>query len=197
MAQRQYQYDVDYRDTLVVDGMNVRFRLLTPEDAALLKDGFAHLSAKSRRSRFLGGKQRLSDKEVEYLTNLDNENHLAIAAVEVISGGQERGLGVARFVRFPRSPDRAEVAVTVIDEAQHHGLGGQLCRRLFAAARERGIRTLHFEILAGNAPMVSLLHELVPAARQNVECGVISAEVPIAEELDRPGDSASPVSDRR
>ena len=63
--------------------------------AALLTDGFARLSARSRRSRFFTGKVRLSEAEVRYLTNVDHHDHEALGAVS----RDGRGVGVARYVR--------------------------------------------------------------------------------------------------
>jgi GNAT superfamily N-acetyltransferase len=104
------------------DGSWVAIRPVRPEDGPLLTDGFARLSARSRRSRFFTGKVRLSEAEVRYLTNIDHHDHEALGAVS----RDGRGVGVARYIRDRDETASAEVAVTVVDEWQGRGLGGKL-----------------------------------------------------------------------
>src|SRR5216683_930913 len=104
------------------DGSWVAIRPVRPEDGPLLTDGFARLSARSRRSRFFTGKVRLSEAEVRYLTNIDHHDHEALCAVS----RDGRGVGVARYIRDRDETASAEVAVTVVDEWQGRGLGGKL-----------------------------------------------------------------------
>src|SRR3954464_6303165 len=91
----------------------VRIRPIRIEDQALLSDGFARLSAQSRRLRFFVSKKRLTSAELRYLTDVDHHNHEALVAVRRFGG---RGIAVARFIRDPRDRDAAELAVTVADE---------------------------------------------------------------------------------
>jgi RimJ/RimL family protein N-acetyltransferase len=182
MGNGSYRFDADYREELVLDdGTRVLLRLLRPDDAHLLAEGFSNLSPESRRSRFFSAKQELTQKELDYFTHPDNHSHVAIAAVEMVDSTEKRGLGVARFVRFSDRPEVADVAVTVIDELQHHGLGTALCTRLIEAAKERGLERLHFEILATNRPMIALLHDLSSGVKERVEGGVVTAEIELAD----------------
>ena len=56
--------------------------------------------------------------------------------------------------------ERPDVAVTVLDDWQGHGLGTALMRRLIEAARERGIRTMVSLDFAENQEMAHLAHHL-------------------------------------
>lgn len=145
------------------DGRNVELRLLRKDDGAGLRDAFAHLSPQTRYQRFHGVRNELTAADLRYLTELDGVHHFALVAVDEVTG---EGLGVARFVEL--APGIAEPAVTVVDSAQGQGLGRLLLDRLVAAARERGIRHLRFEVLAENQAMRTLLQELAPNA--TVEC---------------------------
>lgn len=130
------------------DGSEVRIARITPRDAPLIADGFERLSAESRRLRFLTSKPNLTSAELRYLTEVDGHRHEALGAVDPLSG---HGVAVARFVRDPDDPSRAEVAVTVADEWQHRGLGTLMLERLSDRAREEGIT--HFTALvAGDNP---------------------------------------------
>jgi RimJ/RimL family protein N-acetyltransferase len=126
-------------DVLVAlkDGSTVLIRPVHRDDVALLEEGFSRLSAESRRLRFLTDKPKLSKAELEYFTHVDHHDHEAIGARDALDG---RGLGIARFIRDPESPEVAEVAVAVVDDWQRRGLGTELLSRLFVRAREEGIR---------------------------------------------------------
>src|SRR5215467_10937951 len=95
------------------DGSKVVIRQVQPADAPLLADGFARLSDRSRRMRFLARKDQLSGAEVRYFTELDHRDHEALGAVSQADG---RGVGVARYVRDADDPQTAELAITVVDE---------------------------------------------------------------------------------
>lgn len=163
------------RKAALADGRNVELRLVRPEDAPLLAEGFEKLSADSRYRRFHGIRGRLTPEELRYFTELNGENHFALGALDAKSG---EGLGVARFVRVPREPRVAEPAVTVIDSAQKKGLGSLLLKRLAEAAQERGIDSFRCFVLADNKAMLDLLKQLdLPAP--TCEAGVLQFDVPV------------------
>ena len=142
------------------DGTVVTIRHIRPADASELRRGFDALSAASRHARFHGGSSTLSDEALRYLTEVDGHDHVAlVATTQPRSGEPEVGLGVARFVRSEDDPTVAEAAMTVLDAAQHKGLGRILGIALGRAAIERGIERLRGEVLGGNAPVRALLDE--------------------------------------
>lgn len=181
------KYDPSYREPVVLrDGTHAVLRLIRADDSALLAAGFAQLSAESRYRRFLCVKNALSPEEIRYFTTLDNEDHVAIVAVTTDDQGHEHGLGVARFIRLQHAPDTADVAVTVIDRVQHKGLGLLLVQHLIEAARERGLRRLHFDMLASNDPMRALLREIAPDFHPRIQSGMATVEIPLYPDQDEP-----------
>jgi len=161
--------DASYgEDHVLPDGTRLHLRMIRPSDGDALRQGFAELSPASRYRRFLSGTASLSDEAVRYLTECDGVNHVAIVATtDSHDLKSEVGLGVARFIRLPEEPEVAEAAVTVIDRAQGKGIGRLLLQALAEAARERSIRTIRGEVLASNAPMRRLLHELGAGVRSD------------------------------
>ena len=147
---------VPHRITLR-SGQRVLIRAVRPDDAPGLAEAFEQLSETSRYRRFFAVKPRLSEQSLAYFTNVDHHDHEALIAVAPDSG---RLVGVARFIRDPREPDQAEVAVTVIDSWQRRGLGTVLLCELARRAAEEGIRHFTAEILADNRPMLTLAHRL-------------------------------------
>jgi GNAT superfamily N-acetyltransferase len=72
----------------------------------------------------------------------------------------ERGIGVARFVRSKEHPDVAEAAVAVIDDMQQKGVGRALLYELARAAGLRGITKLRADVLHGNTTMRRVLERV-------------------------------------
>ncbi len=172
-------FDEAYSEkTVLKDRTPVTLRLVRPGDKQLLLEAWERLSPESRYRRFLSPKRILTGEELRYLTELDHVDHLAIGAA-LDSGGKTHGLGVARFVRLAGRPDAADVAVTVVDDAQRNGLGRLLLSRLIAAARERGIERFVCDVLATNHAMRALIRSLVPAAAMSFDGPTFRVEMPL------------------
>ena len=138
------------------DGSPVLIRPVQGSDAPLLADGFARLSARSRRMRFLTGKPQLSPAELRYFTEVDHNEHEAIGALSRLDG---RGVGIARYIRSGDDPQAAEIAITVVDEWHRRGLGTELLTRLSDRARQAGIRRFTALADAGNRAVIVLLRK--------------------------------------
>lgn len=122
---------------------------------------------------------------LRYLTNVDGRDHVAIVATTLPdASGREVGLGVARFVRAREDPTLAEVALTVVDSAQHKGLGRILGIAIARAALERGVRRFTGPILRDNLAIRCLLDEMGAKLRTTVdglEFSVEFGEAPLTE----------------
>jgi GNAT superfamily N-acetyltransferase len=136
------------------DGSEVVIRPLLPADRDAYLDTVRRVGEESRRSRFLGPKPSLSEAEIRYFVEVDHHDHEALIAFDALTG---RGLGVARFIRERTDPSAADSAVTVVDAAQGHGLGGVLLARLAERAREEGVERLHADVALDNRPMLEML----------------------------------------
>ena len=163
------------------DQTRVRVRPLLQSDRRELASGFEHLSLEARRLRFFSAPPRLSDADLEYLTNLDYHDHFALAAFAIDEHGQ-LGIGVARYIRDPNHPDHAEVAVTVLDDYQHRGLGTLLLKLLADQARSNGISTFVGHILWDNREILETL-AAAGARIEPEEPGVarVAIEIPAPE----------------
>ena len=139
--------------TVLRDGSTVMVRPVQSSDASLLADGFARLSERSRRLRFLGEKDNLTVAELRYLTCIDHHNHEALGALSP----DGRGIGVARYIRDSEDPSRAEVAVTVVDEWHGRGLGTKLLELLSDRARAEGVDRFTATVASDNMVSSRLL----------------------------------------
>lgn len=139
------------------DGSGVLIRQVHRQDVPLLREGFLRLSTESRRLRFLSDKTHLTEAELRYFTEIDHHDHEAIGALDEATG---RGLGIARYIRSAEEPTEAEVAVTVVDDWQHRGLGTELLRRLNGRAEEEGVLTFTALVDVENEAVVGLMRNL-------------------------------------
>jgi ribosomal protein S18 acetylase RimI-like enzyme len=137
------------------DGSRIQLSPVTADDKTLLADGFARLSPRARYLRFLAPAERLSPGQLAYLSEVDHRDHVAWG---VLDGDQAAAVG--RWVRFAHDPAAADVAVTVLDAYQRRGIGRLLIEVLAVSGRARGVGVLHFDVLAENEAMSSLLRSL-------------------------------------
>ena len=180
---RHYRYDEAYHETVHLnDGQRVHLRLMRPSDKRLLLDGFERLSPSSRYARFMSAKSRLTERELQYLTEVDGVDHFAMGALRRRFVSSDEGVGSARFVRLAEQPDTAEAAVTVLDDFQGQGLGSILLQRLIEAAWEREVRWFRNELLAENAASRKMIEGLSPEVRfSHAGDGAIVATLPVPE----------------
>ncbi|MGC9961733.1 MAG: GNAT family N-acetyltransferase [Acidimicrobiales bacterium] len=140
----------------LADHTRVLVRPVRPTDRHGLAAGYERLSVQARHLRFFTAPSRLSDADLEYLTNLDYKDHFAWAAF-ALDEPDEPGIGIARYIRDPAQPDHAEVAVTVLDDYQRRGLGTLLLRMLADQARRNGITAFVGHILWDNRELLETL----------------------------------------
>jgi acetyltransferase len=181
----------DYSESATLrDGSTVVLRMLTPEDKELLRRGFESWSHESRYARFLSPKERLTEDELDYLCEINQETHFALGAVR-----DGVGLGIARFIRLAPvdgEPVTAEAAIAIADNQQGKGLGKLLFLRLCAAAAERGVERFRCEVLASNHSIQGLIESIAPEHTTHVSAGVVTIDftlpgvaptAPVAEPL--------------
>ena len=142
--------------TKLKDGTTVLIRTVDPCDKQCITDGWVRLSARSRHMRFFSPINNLSEAQLTYLTDVDNVNHVVIAASET-SVADPAGIGLARYIRLGHEPDIAELAISVTDEYQGRGVGTILLDLLIEHAKANNVRILRGYVLKSNKPMIKML----------------------------------------
>lgn len=137
----------------------ITIRELLPSDHRAVAFAFAHLSAKSRYQRYFSPKDELAPRELARLMSVDHWHHEAMIA---FSPSPRTPIGVARYVRLDDF-EAAEVAIEVVDDWQHRGVGTALLAALSERARGAGIRHFHVSMLRGNRGARALLSHFAPA----------------------------------
>jgi GNAT superfamily N-acetyltransferase len=135
------------------DGSRVVIRPLEGADRRALSAAFERLGEESRYRRFLCATPRLTESQLSYLTEVDQHDHVALAAVDATFGSGI--VGVARFVRL--GGPEAEPAIAVVDDCQGRGLGTALIAALVDRSREQGVTRYRATALAHNVPVLRLL----------------------------------------
>jgi RimJ/RimL family protein N-acetyltransferase len=135
------------------DGRSITIRALKPEDRSAMLSAVARVSAQSLYRRFFGPKRGFTETETDFYVNVDFTTHVALVAV-IDEGGKDTIIGAGRYI--VAEPGKAEVAFAIIDEYQGQGIGTALLRHLVVIARERELQQLVAEVLAENAPMLTL-----------------------------------------
>lgn len=140
------------------DRSQVLIRPVTARDAERERAFISGLSPETRRYRFLGQLGTPGDALVRRLTDVDQVQHVAFAAV-VPADGDERIVGTGRYC-IDRDGAHAECAVTVDDRWQGKGLGTALMTHLIGIARDHGVRRLYSVDSAENHAMKDLAGHL-------------------------------------
>lgn len=122
-------------------------REVTVGDKNLFRKGILRLSPDSTFNRFHTHSITLNEHLLDYLTRVDQVNHVAIGVIDCMAADCP-GVAVARYVRSEIKPEVAEVAVTIIDEYQGRGLSAVLLAGLSRYALENGIKRFRLFVQA-------------------------------------------------
>jgi len=162
--------------------LDIFFRPILPTDEALIRELFYSHSPETVLNRYFSPIQHLSQELLQKLVTLDYRNDMALVGV-VPFEGRERLLCVGRYFLDPAT-NEAEVAITVHDDFQKHGIGTFLMRHLMKIARENGIAAFCADVLADNQGMMRLLHKCGGQLKTKLEAGVYHSSFA----LDRPSE---------
>ena len=163
------------------DGRPVLLRPVRPSDAVLIQKGLERLSSASRASRFFTPVSHLSDQQLQYLSDVDQVDHVAWGALDLTSD-EVLGLGIGRFTRLASDPEVAEVALAVLDEAQGHGLGSLLFGVLYCLARSHDVSTFRAVVMPYNQGLVERLRAI--GGEVHHEEGQVLINVPVVTDTD-------------
>jgi RimJ/RimL family protein N-acetyltransferase len=139
------------------DGTPAMIWPLLPTDGRALREMFRRLSPQSRQRRFLSALSDLDDAMIQRLVGeVDGVHHVALVLVVLPPEGEEWPVGVARLVQDPADPASAEIAFTVADEWQGHGVGTALVEALIQR-RPAAVTRLHADVETENLASLALL----------------------------------------
>jgi acetyltransferase len=140
------------------DGSAFSLRPIRADDADRERQFVEALSPESRYLRFMHAVQEPSNSFIQKMVRVDYRRTMAFVAIAESASAQI--IGVARYAATDEQGLDCEFAVAVVDQWQARGIGTALMRLLFEYARLQGFTQTHGPILAANAHMVELAHDL-------------------------------------
>jgi RimJ/RimL family protein N-acetyltransferase len=162
------------------NGKPLEIRALTPGDRAGLKAAVDRTSGQTLYRRFFSPRGTLTEAELEYFSNVDFIDHVALVATAQ-EGGRPVIVGGARFIVV--KPGRAELAIAVIDAYQGQGIGLALVKSLVQIAQRIGIRELIADVLAENVGMLKVFDKCgFPLAKER-DGGVIHIAIDLPDRV--------------
>jgi acetyltransferase len=157
MAIHPYPHELTQHYQLT-NGANIIIRPIRPEDAVLEKDFVHRLSDHTKYFRFMQYLQELTPEMIVRFTQIDYDREMAFVAVSN-DGNMPNELGVGRYLMNPDGRS-VEFALVVADDCHCLGIGSKLMKTLMQTAKYRGVSFFEAEVLAVNAPMLSLVKKL-------------------------------------
>jgi acetyltransferase len=157
------QYAICRYPTTLIDiwrnkrGEQFILRPVLPQDKPLLETFYASLSPLSRRLRFHGAVNALSQDRLSAMSEIDYDKHLALV-VTYVNEDQEIIVADARYV-IDVSQRGGEFAIAVSDVWQRRGIALQAMKGLSRAARLQGLDWLWGDVLDDNKAMLGLMQK--------------------------------------
>ncbi|MBI5563176.1 MAG: GNAT family N-acetyltransferase, partial [Deltaproteobacteria bacterium] len=170
MAVEKKQVDAVIIEGVLRDGKSVKLREIRPEDKKRLEEFFYRLSARARYYRFQYAKDRITEAELKYFTEVTPPGRNAIVALTG-DGTDERIMAVGRWDVL-EDGETAEIAVTVEDNIQLRGIGTILLEELAAAAARYRVTRFAARVLAENTRMLEVFEESGFLVSKKLEDGV-------------------------
>jgi acyl-CoA hydrolase/RimJ/RimL family protein N-acetyltransferase len=160
---------------LLNDGTMLNFRPIHPTDEPRMRDLFYKLSEATIYYRFMSHQKRVSRHQIQDFVYIDHRNDVTIVGTLPEAYGEEI-IAIGSYYLDPKT-NMAEVAFTVSDKWQNHGIGTFLLKHLMRVARRSGIRGFTAEVLTVNKPMQAVINKSNCKIRSTVGGNVHSYEM--------------------
>tara|TARA_R110002153_G_scaffold272915_5_gene442458 strand:+ start:257 stop:781 length:525 start_codon:yes stop_codon:yes gene_type:complete len=147
-----------------IGDVEITIRPMSSEDKEIESSFVQHLSFESKHNRFLEGINELSPTMLKRLCDFDGNSAMAFVAT-IQHDAKEQQIGVSRYATDPDT-NESEMAVTVADEWQHHGIAKLLMQPLIEYAKNNGITALYSIDLVSNSGMHHLANDLGMSSEQ-------------------------------
>lgn len=139
------------------DGTPVTVRAIRLDDRECVLAAFRELDPESIYTRFFTSKNRLTDPELQQITNVDFDRVIALV-VTTPAGDGEKLIGGGRFAvgERPDASRTAELAFLTSGQYRGRGMAGLILRHLTSIGRELGLLRFEALVLAQNQAMLSV-----------------------------------------
>ena len=149
-----YPKEWERRITLI-DGSAAFVRPVRPEDDALFREFFTHVTDEDLRLRFFQSLKHFSHEFIARLVQLDYARSIALVAL----GPDGAMLGAVRLLADANYA-RGEYGILVRSDLKGHGIGVQLMRIMIEYAGWLGLAEVEGQVLAENRNMLAMCVQL-------------------------------------
>lgn len=179
-----FPYPKEWERTLALgDGSSAFVRPVRPEDDALFRAFFAHVTDEDLRLRFFQSVRHFSHEFIARLTQLDYARSIALVAIDPGSGDM---LGAVRL-HADADYARGEYGILIRSDLKGHGIGWQLMRIMIEYARWLGLKAVEGQVLRENRTMLAMCESLGFKIKPDPEdASLMNVLLPVAPEPVRP-----------
>jgi RimJ/RimL family protein N-acetyltransferase len=161
-------------DVVLADGATTHVRPIRPGDEPLLVSFHERQSPQSIYFRYFSPRPRLSERELQRMTELDYVDRMGLVALR-----HDELIGVARYDRW-RHRSEAEVAFFVDDANHGRGLATVLLEHLAVRAREVGLTGFTASVLPENRKMIGVFTQAGFETATRFADGVVEVRLGLA-----------------
>ena len=139
----------------LMDGEHAFVRPVRPEDDALFREFFTHVTDEDLRLRFFQSLKHFSHEFIARLVQLDYARSIALVALD----GNGAMLGAVRLLA-DANYRRGEYGILVRSDLKGHGIGVQLMKIMIEVAGWLGLEEVEGQVLAENRNMLAMCLQL-------------------------------------
>ncbi|MCR6625699.1 MAG: bifunctional acetate--CoA ligase family protein/GNAT family N-acetyltransferase [Pseudoxanthomonas sp.] len=152
-----FPYPTEWERTILLgDGQPALVRPVRPEDDAMFRAFFTHITDEDLRLRFFQSVRHFSHEFIARLTQLDYARSIALVAVHP---GTHEMLGAVRL-HADANYETGEYGILVRSDLKGHGIGWKLMQIMIEYARWLGLKTIEGQVLRENRTMLAMCESL-------------------------------------
>lgn len=144
------------RQIELADGQPALVRPVRPEDDAMFREFFTHITDEDLRLRFFQSVRHFSHEFIARLTQLDYARSIALVAVHP---GTHEMLGAVRL-HADANYEKGEYGILVRSDLKGHGIGWKLMQIMIEYAQWQGLKVIEGQVLRENRTMLAMCESL-------------------------------------
>lgn len=152
-----FPYPKEWERTIeLADGQPALVRPVRPEDDAMFRQFFTHVTDEDLRLRFFQSVRHFSHEFIARLTQLDYARSIALVAIHPQT---HEMLGAVRL-HADANYEKGEYGILVRSDLKGHGIGWKLMQIMIEYARWLGLKVIEGQVLRENRTMLAMCESL-------------------------------------
>ena len=152
-----FPYPKEWERTIeLADGQPALVRPVRPEDDAMFREFFTHVTDEDLRLRFFQSVRHFSHEFIARLTQLDYARSIALVAIHPQT---HEMLGAVRL-HADANYEKGEYGILVRSDLKGHGIGWKLMQIMIEYARWLGLKVIEGQVLRENRTMLAMCQSL-------------------------------------